>query len=999
MMRCFVRYKKIFVAVFVLLVLLLFLLPQSAFALDLGKEMAKVFNLLIGWFMKGLEWILGLFQFLFLQVIDFTILDFATSWKDNGLLSGLRLVWQILRDFVNLAIVIIFIITAMMTSFGDGRFGFHRKSLVHLIGAAIFVNFSAFFTLLIIDISHIAFMLFFNALPLDSLGSLSPFSGYSEILGQVASPWLNIIVALIAIVVNWFVILGLLYFCVLLIERYIIALFLVLLSPLATLGLFAGMAGGNAIVSKFSSLYKSWSERLAYVFTMPVILILGFTLILTIFRSALGEAVSPENFVNLLGLSNSEGRQALLQLIMGSIVLIFGIFQVGKVAKSAGLHPAIAKKFNFGEQVTKFFGPKTGLGLLRSVKNLRNPAKTGLIEQGRQRFIKEGSTLSKIPGVGKPLDLGGKARRTKRAVSSFGKGTQDLATGRSVQDISLRSAENIEERRINAIIRTGTQKERITLLKQAADSKSRVKITPEQSAALARSSEKLHPYIAGLDKDQVSARTLDTIYKSAQKTADDIVQKGGVEDVDASIRQSYGDFRGAKAKEREAESEYNELFEQAVNDADGEQILNLEETVRVDTNALKQARASAKTDGDFAEVARLEGKIEQDQRDIESKKSQELAKGTSSMYAQFAAKNDELEKQKAATAAIVDSIDNLKGKRKGVSGALRRSAETTINVATNAAADVGTIQQASKNLDPDELKKATDERQNMTDILPLTNTMRDRFATAGKLEKADLNKQEAVVDQEITTKIADRDAAAQASKQSVVDTLNAEIATFEKQKQSFDKRREEINNIQEDLEDKENKFTDPEKLSVLRESTGHATHYVSKGIQDINTQLADVGAAMKHIESTVANYQNDTDYQNLERQKGAIGEQQKELNDLATSVQEVSSSLSAQGDIMRGAAYQQAVQKERKLKASSVSTILKEVTREMERVKKTYRQKNNVNQKSKDKNHEKEGDWKDLDVLKKRLETIQKQGGASPEIVAKIQEEVKKASTKKRSSK
>ena len=80
-----------------------------------------------------------------MKIIDFTILEFAQNWKDDNLLSGLRVVWQILRDFVNLAIVIIFIVTALMTSFGDGRFGFHRKSLVYLIGAAIFVKLQRIF--------------------------------------------------------------------------------------------------------------------------------------------------------------------------------------------------------------------------------------------------------------------------------------------------------------------------------------------------------------------------------------------------------------------------------------------------------------------------------------------------------------------------------------------------------------------------------------------------------------------------------------------------------------------------------------------------------------------------------------------------------------------------------------------------------------------------------------------------------------------------------------
>ena len=348
-MICLTRRTRILGAMLLLSLFFLVFLPQFAFALDPGKLLGEFFNILFGALMSGLEAILQIFQFLFLEVIKFTILDFATQWGDKGLLSGFRTVWQILRDFVNLAIVIIFIVTAMMTSLGDGRFGFHRKSLVFLIFAAVFVNFSAFITLLIIDISHIAFMLFFNAIDTTSWGSISPFAGYSEVLGEVSSPMFNFIVALIAIVVTWFIILGILRICIILIERYIVAMFLVLLSPLAVLGFFAGLSGGNKLVSKFADFYKSWSERLSYAFVTPVVLILGFTLLLVLFRDALGPAVDADNFVKLLGISNPEGRSILLRLIIASIVFIFGIFQVGKMAEKAGFHPAIAKKFNFGE--------------------------------------------------------------------------------------------------------------------------------------------------------------------------------------------------------------------------------------------------------------------------------------------------------------------------------------------------------------------------------------------------------------------------------------------------------------------------------------------------------------------------------------------------------------------------------------------------------------------------------------------------------------------------
>lgn len=311
-----------------LLLLCLVFVPQIVLA-NIGDGITSVINYLVGGLMKGLEWLVSLFQFLFLQVIQFTILDFANHWKDNGLLSDFRVVWQVLRDFVNLSIVVLFVLTAMMTVLdAKGQFGFHRKGLLYLIAAAVFVNFSAFFTLLVVDVSHILFMLFFNALDVSTLGSFSPFSGYSEVLGSTADGIFNIILGVIAIVVNWFIILGILYFCIILIERYIIAMFLVLFSPFAALGFFTNMSGGgNPLADKFSGVYKVWSERLSYVFTMPVILIVGFALLLVLFRGALGQMVDPDNFVKLIGVNTPEGRGILLQLLLASIVLILGILK------------------------------------------------------------------------------------------------------------------------------------------------------------------------------------------------------------------------------------------------------------------------------------------------------------------------------------------------------------------------------------------------------------------------------------------------------------------------------------------------------------------------------------------------------------------------------------------------------------------------------------------------------------------------------------------------
>ena len=127
---------------------------------------------ILGGLISGSEWLLILSQHLFFNIINFTIFQFGENWQVYTIFST---VWHILRDFVNLIIVILFVVIAMVTISGS-RFGFQRKALLGLIFAAVLVNFSAFFTLLIIDISNVFFTVIFNMITSDT-SILSPFHG------------------------------------------------------------------------------------------------------------------------------------------------------------------------------------------------------------------------------------------------------------------------------------------------------------------------------------------------------------------------------------------------------------------------------------------------------------------------------------------------------------------------------------------------------------------------------------------------------------------------------------------------------------------------------------------------------------------------------------------------------------------------------------------------------------------------------------------------------
>ena len=724
-----------------LLLLCLVFVPQLAFA-NVADGIISVVNFLVGGFAQGLEWLVSLFQFLFLQVIQFTILDFANHWKDNGLLSDFRVVWQVLRDFVNLIIVVFFVLTAMMTVLDvKGQFGFHRKGLVWLIAAAVFVNFSAFFTLLIIDISHILFMLFFNVLDVSTLESFSPFSGYSEVLGDTASDFFNIILGIIASLVNWFIILGILYFCIILIERYIIAMFLVLLSPFAALGFFTSISGGNPLANKISSFYEMWKERLGYVFTMPVTLIVGFALLLVLFRGALGQMVDPDNFVKLIGVNTPEGRGILLQLMLASIVLILGIFKVGEFAKEANFHPAIAKKFKFGFGE---FMSKRALSLAKGkpFRPFLNKARALPVvgkplynmRKGLQKFAdakpdsfagRAAKVATKVPGVGTSLDVVGRAKRGWKDVQA----ADQSAFGDREKADALR-AENVMERKIKGVIATGTVKEKVALLEDAADKKKGITLTPGQLAELSQNeSPEVLKRVAAMDG--VSGDAQDAIYQKINKQ----ISKGAEELVDSEDVHKRAEIAHDKAQQQQkvaADKKEKELqmttYDGRVNAAleefeQGDVYKNFQKSLDPQKQNLEQARRS----GNTAAVSAIEQTIKKStdnfykttaMTDSSYKKFEALGRMTPQMIKQInLAAGTKQRRIEAKYASELDTLDRAvkqtRVEQKVAARKLKRArgyqaerAETLAHVGSNKATRVGTATRISSQMNNDKELKA-----------------------------------------------------------------------------------------------------------------------------------------------------------------------------------------------------------------------------------------------------------------------------------------------------
>ena len=116
----FLKKKKYLIPLIALLLVVFF--PLISFAVDLGDD---VLSPTVQLFAKALNntvlalclWIskmfFGISTMIFFWVVEYTIFDFGEHWvggdgATGAALGGLKLIWQLARDLVNFALVILF---------------------------------------------------------------------------------------------------------------------------------------------------------------------------------------------------------------------------------------------------------------------------------------------------------------------------------------------------------------------------------------------------------------------------------------------------------------------------------------------------------------------------------------------------------------------------------------------------------------------------------------------------------------------------------------------------------------------------------------------------------------------------------------------------------------------------------------------------------------------------------------------------------------------------
>ncbi len=102
-------------------------------------------------------WIFGLIAMLFNYVITYTL-------NMSSLVSKITIVdigWTAIRDIINLSFIFLVLYAAINTIIGNSDYGI-KKMLSKIIIAAVLINFSLFFTQVMIDVSNVFALTFYN---------------------------------------------------------------------------------------------------------------------------------------------------------------------------------------------------------------------------------------------------------------------------------------------------------------------------------------------------------------------------------------------------------------------------------------------------------------------------------------------------------------------------------------------------------------------------------------------------------------------------------------------------------------------------------------------------------------------------------------------------------------------------------------------------------------------------------------------------------------------
>lgn len=213
------------------------------------------FGLIFQGLLYLISWITGLSGLLLNYVLKYTIIDMKTNISN---LTGINIAWKVIRDVMNIFFIFMLIYEGILLIIGLGNTQRVKKFIIGLVLASILINFSLFFTKVMIDASNVVTLGFYNAMivppngtapaAVATYGLSNPIFktlGITNFYGVkadasfgagkgVGAMFVMFIGTIAVMVVTFFIFFAI---AIMFMVRYLVLIFLLMLSPIAYMGM------------------------------------------------------------------------------------------------------------------------------------------------------------------------------------------------------------------------------------------------------------------------------------------------------------------------------------------------------------------------------------------------------------------------------------------------------------------------------------------------------------------------------------------------------------------------------------------------------------------------------------------------------------------------------------------------------------------------------------------------------------------------------------------
>jgi len=333
---------------------------HAAFWYDaVNSTVGGILGYLSYFILKIISLFMGLAGLLLNYVITETVVKMAENISGPSM-AGINVAWKVIRDLMNITFIFLLIYKGILTIIGQSDVGKVRSFIVGIVMAAILINFSLFFTKLLIDASNVVTIGFYNSIigPEAIARNQGLSDAYQQSIGLqgffgedgIADNFSKInaggddyamltigVMASILFLITTFVFLAV---SVMFIVRYIVLIVLLMLSPIAYMGMALPAMKENAS--------KWWSSLNGQLLFAPIYMIMTWVVITLI----QGFSISPDNWTKF---ADSGTIRDSIGLFFNFIVVI-GLSIVSLVISKQYSTQGAAQIGQFAGKATAFAG-------------------------------------------------------------------------------------------------------------------------------------------------------------------------------------------------------------------------------------------------------------------------------------------------------------------------------------------------------------------------------------------------------------------------------------------------------------------------------------------------------------------------------------------------------------------------------------------------------------------------------------------------------------------